>query len=40
MPDALRLDDSPYQRWLGITLGMLFTAPLYHWYVPLVKETD
>ena len=26
--------------WLGVTLGMLFTAPLYHWYVPLVKETD
>lgn len=23
--------------WLGITLGMLFTAPLYHLYVPLKK---
>ena len=23
--------------WLGITAGMLITAPLYHWYVPLVK---
>lgn len=23
--------------WLGITLGFLITAPLYHVYVPLVK---
>jgi DNA-directed RNA polymerase subunit RPC12/RpoP len=23
--------------WLGATLGMLFTAPLYHFYVPLVR---
>lgn len=26
--------------WLGITLGMLITAPLYHLYVPLKKPTD
>ena len=26
--------------WIGVTLGMLFTAPLYHYYVPLVKTTD
>jgi hypothetical protein len=26
--------------WLGVTLGMLVTAPLYHLYVPLVKPTD
>ena len=25
--------------WLGITLGMLITAPLYHFYVPLVRPT-
>jgi len=25
--------------WVGITLGMLITAPLYHLYVPLVKPT-
>ena len=24
--------------WIGVTLGMLITAPLYHLYVPLVKE--
>lgn len=24
--------------WLGITLGMACTAPLYHWLVPLVRE--
>jgi hypothetical protein len=23
--------------WVGITVGMLFTAPLYHLWVPLVK---
>ena len=23
--------------WLGVTAGMLITAPLYHWYVPLKK---
>lgn len=23
--------------WLGVTLGMLVTGPLYHLYVPLVK---
>src|SRR6059036_3011458 len=23
--------------WLGVPLGMLFTAPLYHLYVPLVR---
>jgi hypothetical protein len=23
--------------WLGVTTGMLITAPLYHWYVPLKK---
>ena len=23
--------------WLGVTIGMLITAPLYHWYVPLKK---
>ena len=23
--------------WLGITGGMLFTAPLYHYYVPLTR---
>jgi hypothetical protein len=26
--------------WLGVTLGMLVTAPLYHLYVPLEKVTD
>jgi hypothetical protein len=26
--------------WLGVTIGMLITAPLYHWYVPLQKRTD
>lgn len=26
--------------WLGFTLGMLVTAPLYHLYVPLEKPTD
>jgi hypothetical protein len=26
--------------WLGITLGMLITGPLYHLYVPLVKPTN
>ena len=26
--------------WVGVTLGMLITAPLYHLYVPLVKPTD
>ena len=26
--------------WLGVTIGMLITAPLYHWYVPLQKPTD
>jgi hypothetical protein len=26
--------------WLGITIGMLITAPLYHYYVPLKKPTD
>ncbi|HET7400921.1 MAG TPA: hypothetical protein VFJ62_04040 [Usitatibacter sp.] len=25
--------------WVGITLGMLVTAPLYHFFVPLVKPT-
>ena len=25
--------------WLGITLGMCVTAPLYHLYVPLVKPS-
>jgi len=25
--------------WLGVTLGMLFTAPLYHYFVPLVRGT-
>ena len=23
--------------WLGITAGMCFTAPLYHYYVPLTR---
>ena len=23
--------------WIGITLGMLVTAPLYHFFVPLVR---
>lgn len=23
--------------WLGVTIGMLITGPLYHLYVPLVK---
>jgi hypothetical protein len=23
--------------WLGVTVGMLVTAPLYHWFVPLKK---
>lgn len=23
--------------WLGVSLGMIITAPLYHLYVPLVK---
>ena len=23
--------------WVGVTIGMLITAPLYHWYVPLKK---
>ncbi|MDQ3024923.1 MAG: hypothetical protein M3R58_00250 [Pseudomonadota bacterium] len=26
--------------WLGASLGMLFTGPLYHLYVPLVKPTS
>ena len=26
--------------WLGVTIGMLITAPLYHYYVPLKKPTD
>jgi len=26
--------------WVGITLGMLITAPLYHAWVPLVKPRD
>jgi uncharacterized membrane protein len=26
--------------WIGVTLGMLVTAPLYHLYVPLVKPTN
>ena len=26
--------------WIGITLGMLLTAPLYHFYVPLVKPDE
>lgn len=25
--------------WVGITLGMMVTAPLYHFFVPLVKPT-
>ena len=25
--------------WLGVTLGFLITAPLYHAYVPLVKPS-
>ncbi|HUP98742.1 MAG TPA: hypothetical protein VM073_12400 [Usitatibacter sp.] len=25
--------------WLGVTLGMLVTAPLYHFFVPLIRET-
>lgn len=25
--------------WVGISLGMAFTAPLYHFYVPLVRKT-
>lgn len=24
--------------WVGITLGMLLTAPIYHFLVPLVRE--
>jgi hypothetical protein len=23
--------------WVGVTAGMLITAPLYHWFVPLKK---
>lgn len=23
--------------WIGVTVGMLVTAPLYHWFVPLKK---
>lgn len=23
--------------WVGITAGMLFTAPLYHYWVPLIR---
>ena len=26
--------------WLGVSLGMGITAPLYHLYVPLVKPTS
>ena len=26
--------------WLGISVGMIITGPLYHFYVPLVKPTD
>jgi hypothetical protein len=26
--------------WIGITLGMVITAPLYHLWVPLVKPKD
>ena len=25
--------------WIGVTLGMLVTAPLYHWFVPLIRDT-
>ena len=25
--------------WLGVTLGMLITAPLYHFFVPLTRES-
>jgi len=25
--------------WVGLTLGLLVTVPLYHWYVPLEKQT-
>ena len=24
--------------WIGVTAGMLITAPLYHFYVPLVRQ--
>ncbi|HYC37757.1 MAG TPA: hypothetical protein VEC19_15120, partial [Usitatibacter sp.] len=26
--------------WLGVTVGMVITAPLYHLYVPLVKPEN
>ncbi len=25
--------------WIGVTLGMLITAPLYHFFVPLVRPS-
>ena len=26
--------------WIGVTIGMLITAPLYHYFVPLVKPDE
>jgi hypothetical protein len=25
--------------WVGLTIGLLITVPLYHWFVPLEKQT-
>ena len=26
--------------WVGLSLGLLVTVPLYHWYVPLEKPSN